>query len=91
MTRNPLVPSESGELTRTLPLGKSKNDDPPLRDAFRLKFVSVRMPEVKYAECRAPIPPFQLVRSPLCAGSSVTDPVAGVVRFHEPLAVTLNA
>ena len=90
-TRRPLVPSESGELTRTDPLGALRNGFPEFRDANRLTFVSVSKPLLKYAECRPARPPFQLVRSPLCPGSSLTDPDAGDVRFHDPLADRLNA
>src|SRR5258705_13026618 len=43
-----------------------------------------------YAVCVPVTPPFQLVRSPLCAGNSLVSGPAGVWRDQLPLKVTLK-
>src|SRR5690349_4501008 len=85
--RSPLVPSAKREFTSTLPLGMVRYGLPYVRLPFRLSVVSLSTTFFTYDVCRACAPAFQLVRSPPCAGNSVTRLPAGVWRFQLPLSV----
>src|SRR5687768_11132030 len=57
--------------------GIARNGVASVREALTPSDVSLRIPIPKYMFCLACSPPRQLVRSPLCAGSSSANPDAG--------------